>query len=366
MARVLLNRNPPNAKRLFDVITRQQIYVEGVKLSEANTFRKVVQELSDEFRQLLSRLQYSTLDGMTKAELNRFIVTLRKSQSKIYNKYTQDLLDQLYAFMRTDKRVSLRVYGALVSDSDDVTEDEADDLLQQSKDESLFVPLFGWASLARSEDGDSRLWSTIANNPIPANGLLLGAFIAGFSKSAQAAVENLIRQGWANQWTVNQTIAAITGNRGALDRIYSQNTAVTATVIQHIAQSVGAAVSSAFAGRYRWDSIIDNATTEICRGRNQRVYVFGRGPLPPAHIRCRSRITPIFGNGPTDGDGSDETFYTWSRRQPESFLRDAFTKEAADALTSGKARAKDFTEYRAEKPVSVEQYADKVSDILKR
>lgn len=366
MARKLLNRNPPNAKRLFDVITRQQIYVEGVKLSEANQFREVIRELSDEFTGLLSRLNYSSLDGMTKAELNRFIVVLRKSQARIYNKYTQQLLDQLYAFMRTDKRVSLRIYGALVSDSDDVTEDEANDLLQQSKDESTLLPLFGWASLATNADGDDRLWSQISNNPIPANGLLLAAFILGFSKSAQGAVENLIRQGYANQWTIRETINAIVGPRGALDKIYSQNTAVTSTVIQHIAQSVGAAVSSAFASRYRWDSIIDNATTEICRGRNLKIYVFGRGPLPPAHIRCRSRITPIFGNGPTDGDGSDETFYTWSRRQPESFVRDAFTKEAADLLTSGKARAKDFTEYRAEKPVTVEQYADKVSDILKR
>lgn len=266
MANKLLNKNPPSAKRLFDVITRQQVYVEGVKLAQAEQFREVIRELSEEMQGMLNKLSYSTLDGMTKTELNRFIVTLRKSQARIYNKYTQQLLDQLYAFMRTDKRVSLRVYGALVSDSDDVTEDEAYDLLQQSKDESTLVPLFGWAVLARNGEAGGRLWSTIANNPIPANGLLLGAFVAGFSRSAQASIENLIRQGYANQWTIHQTVAAITGPRGALDRVFSQNSAVTDTVIQHISQSVSAAVSSAFASRYRWDSIIDSGTTEICRG----------------------------------------------------------------------------------------------------
>lgn len=366
MARKLLNKNPPDAGRLFDVITRQQVYVEGVKLSQSEQFREVIRELSDELRGMLGKLNYQTLDGMTKTELNRFIIALKKSQSRIYNKYTQELLDQLYAFMRTDKRVSLRVYGALVSDSDDVSESEADDLVEQSKDESLLLPLFGWAVLPRTGEADGRLWSTIANNPIPANGLLLGAFIAGFSKSAQASIENLIRQGYANQWTTQQAIAAIIGPRGALDRVFSQHSAVTDTVIQHISQSVNAAVSSAFATRYRWDSIIDSATTEICRGRNRRVYVFGRGPLPPAHVRCRSRITPLFGNGNSDDDGPDETFYTWSRRQPESFVKDVFTKAAADQLLSGNSRAKDFNGYRAEKPLTIDQYADKVSEILKR
>lgn len=366
MAKPLLNRNAPDSKRLFDVVTRQQVYVEGVKLDQANQFREVIRELSDEFRNLLGRLNYTTLDGMTKAELNAFIVVLRKSQQRIYNRYTQELLDQLYLFMTVDKRVSLRMYGALVSDSDDVSLSEAEDLLQQSKDESTFVPLFGWAALAATGKADGTLWGTISNSPIPANGLLLGAFITGFSKSAQASVENIIRQGYANRWTVNETLAAIMGPQGQLGKVFNQNTAVTSTIIQHIAQSVGAAVSSAFAGRYRWDSIIDSGTTDICRGRNRRTYEFGRGPLPPAHIRCRSRITPLFGNSGGGSDGDNETFYTWSRRQPESFVRDVFNQKAADALVNGTARAKDFTEFRAEKPLSIQQYADKLSEILKR
>uniref|UniRef100_A0AAU6W080 Head morphogenesis protein n=1 Tax=Pseudomonas phage Pavpe01 TaxID=3138545 RepID=A0AAU6W080_9VIRU len=362
----LLNRNAPDSRRLFDVVTRQQVYVEGVKLDQANQFREVIRELSDEFRNMLGRLNYSTLDGMTKAELNSFIVVLRKSQQRIYNKYTQQLLDQLYAFMTVDKRVTLRMYGALVSDEDEVSLSEAEDLVQQSKDESLFVPLFGWAGLAATGKGDSALWSTISNNPIPANGLLLGAFIAGFSKSAQASVENLIRMGYANHWTVNETLNAIIGPQGQMSKVFNQNTAVSATIIQHIAQSVGAAVSSAFAGRYRWDSVMDNATSDICRGRNRRIYEYGRGPLPPAHIRCRSRITPIFGNGGGGSDGDNETFYTWTRRQPETFVRDVFNQKAADSIINGSSRAKDFTEYRAEKPLSVQQYADKLSEILKR
>ena len=366
MPKPILNRNPPNARRLFDVITRQRIYIEGIKLSEANKFREVIRELSEEFRQLTGKISYSNLDGMTKSELNVFIVKLRRTQSRIYSKYTQELLDQLYAFMKADKRVSLRLYGALVSDSDSVTEDEADELVTKSRDETIISPLFGWSSLERTDAGDERLWGQIANSPIPANGLLLASFIAGFSKSAQGAVENLVRRAWADKWSVAQLTEEATGPRGAFDKVFSQNTAVTATVLQHVAQNTGAAVASAFAGKYRWDSIIDSSTTPICRGRNLKIYVFGRGPLPPAHIRCRSGITPIFGNDQTTDDGSDETFYTWARRQPESFVRDVFNKEAADKLTGDNARAKDFNEYRAEKPVSVQQYSDKVSEMLKR
>lgn len=366
MAKLYLNKNAPDSRRLFDVITRRTIYVEGVKLSFANDFRAVIQELNDEFKMLLGRLNYTTLDGMTKAELNRFIVTLRRAQSKVYSRYTDELIDQLIAFMQTDKRVTVRLYGAIAADSDDVSESQAEDLLQQSKDETTVVPLFGWSSLGLNDKADSSLWSSISNNPMPANGLLLGAFIAGFSKSAQASIENLVRMGWANGWSINEVATAMFGPRGALDKVFTQNTAVTSTIIQHISQSVSAGYASAFAGRYRWDSIIDKATTDICRERNQKIYVFGRGPLPPAHIRCRSHITPIYGNSTPDSDAGDETFYTWATRQPETFIRDVFNKQAAEDLISGRARSKDFTEYRAEKPVSTDEYADKVSDILKR
>lgn len=42
-----------------------------------------------ELNRVLSRVKYKTLDGLTKAELNKLVLTLRESQTRIYSKYTQ-------------------------------------------------------------------------------------------------------------------------------------------------------------------------------------------------------------------------------------------------------------------------------------
>ena len=39
--------------------------------------------------------------------------------------------------------------------------------------------------------------------------------------------------------------------------------------------------------RYRWISVLDSRTTDVCRGRSNKVYEVGVGPIPPAHPNCR-------------------------------------------------------------------------------
>ena len=93
-------------KRLYDIATRKQIYVEMVKVGQAREFNFVLGELKTELEKLLGRIKYKTLDGLTKDELNRFIVSLRASQSKIYSNYTDQLLEELKGFMSSDLEVS--------------------------------------------------------------------------------------------------------------------------------------------------------------------------------------------------------------------------------------------------------------------
>ena len=67
-------------RRLYDIATRHQIYIEGVKVQMAREFNFVLAELRLELNKLLRRVKYKTLDGLTKAELNRLVVSLRDSQ----------------------------------------------------------------------------------------------------------------------------------------------------------------------------------------------------------------------------------------------------------------------------------------------
>lgn len=359
-------------RRLYDIATRMQMYVEGVKLSQAMEFNSVLAELDDEFKKLLHRVKYKTLDGLTKAELNELVLTLRESQSKIYSRYTEKLLFQLKNFMSADLEVSRRAYVSAfieIKTEEEQTKipSEKDSIFileQESKDGTL-IPLFGLAAIVGN---DEKLWSTIKNQPIPANGAYLLPFVKGFSVSAQASIENIIRKAYANKWTIEETIAEIsgTGSRqgttGQLQRVQAQAGAVIATAVQHVGAIVGAAVMSALFAEYQWDSVMDGKTSDICRGRNGKRYKYGQGPLPPAHIRCRSIIRSIVGRGDIEPEG----LYTWFVLQPKNVQDDLFTAEVAEAIRSGKIKPSDLGKFESRTALSLKQFRAKIAQILSR
>lgn len=45
--------------------------------------------------------------------------------------------------------------------------------------------------------------------------------------------------------------------------------------------------------QYQWVSTMDSRTSDICQNLHGRVFAIGQGPLPPAHINCRSTIVPV-------------------------------------------------------------------------
>jgi hypothetical protein len=99
--------------------------------------------------------------------------------------------------------------------------------------------------------------------------------------------------------------------------------------------------------KYEWVSVIDDGTTNICLGRNGKIYVFGRGPVPPAHVGCRSIIVPDYGRA-----GSPELrFSMWAASQPAAFINDAF-----DAAPSSR--------YKGSAALTLSQYEGKRSLIL--
>lgn len=358
-------------KRLYDIATRIQVYTEGVKVQYAREFNFVLKKLRDILEKNLHRVKYKTLDGLTKAELNKLVATLRESQSKIYSEYTSQIIEQLKAFMAADLTMNRRAWVTGYIELDDDEDDEIisdDDAIQflltnPSNDGN---PLFGLAAVTGS---DERIWSQVTNTPIPANGLYLLPFIKTFATSAQAGVENIIRKAWANRWTVEETLAELIGTEGVrqgassqLARVGVQNAAVVHTAVAHVAAVVGAGVVSTLFGRYGWYSVMDNSTTEICRSRNRKIYRFGDGPLPPAHIRCRSHVAPYIGAS----DFADETFYTWLVRQPDDVQDDILGEEGGEGLRTGNVKAKDVPKYDHDEPLTLDAFRRKIIEVLSR
>ena len=358
-------------KRLYDISTRLAVYVEDVKVYQAKQFNFVLRAINEVLKDLLLRVRYRTLDGLSKAQLNNLIVELRDSQSKIYSDYTEKLIKQLKDFMSVDLEVNRRAWvtGYIELDSDEsektISDENAVQFILENKDSEV-NPLYGIAAVTGS---DERIWSQVVNSPIPANGLYLLPFIKTFTTSAQAGVESLIRKAWANRWTVDETLRELTGEQGQrqgtpsqLARVNQQASSVVHTATAHVASIVAAGVMSAVFGRYVWVSVIDGNTTEICLSRSGNVYRFGEGPLPPAHIRCRSHVAPKIAGS----DLIEETFYTWLARQPIEVQDDVLGQDGGEAIRDGRLKAADIPKYDSNKPLSYEEFRRKIKEILTR
>lgn len=367
---------PVTNARLVDVLTRHQIYLEGVKVWQSGQFNSVMRELAAELRSLLSGVRYKTLDGLTKAELTALLVKLRSVQNRIYSRYTQELEKQLIAFMTAELAVTKAIFSRIGAESEiEESEDDSKRLPEIPKvpevdaemPDSEETSLFGIFVLSGTAAALVRLWSLIRNQPIPANGALPMDFVHSATASAKVAVENTIRKGFANRSEISAVIGELLGTpdvmhrNGVLNRVFNQHSAVADTLIQHVSSIVQASVSSHYFSQYIWNSVIDGVTTQICRERNGNIYRYGEGPLPPAHIRCRSSVAPLVGN-----DTPPESYYAWLKAQPEDVLRDILGDKKTADLLSGKLRAKDLPKFDDEKPISIDQFLRKLALILSR
>jgi hypothetical protein len=167
---------------------------------------------------------------------------------------------------------------------------------------------------------------------------------------------------------LQETIAELTGEdakqgtSSQLQRVGVQAGAVTATAIQHVAAVVGAGVISGLFGWYIWLSVMDSRTSEICTSRNRKRYRFGQGPIPPAHIRCRSHIVPIVG---TD-DIPAVSFYTWAVRQPADVQDDILGEDVADEMRNGNLKQSDLPKFESRQALTLDEFRRKINEVLSR
>lgn len=350
-----------DAQRLFDILVRLQIFVEGVKAAQAFQFNAVMNAVNEEFKKLLSRINYPTLDALTKSELNKLVITLRGSQNKVYSTFTTKVFSQLKEFMKVSVKVNRIVYASTfnmdLEDDDEVNilgEDESDALIDSENDDNDFAALFGIAAIAKG--GTDALWSKISNAPMGANGILILPFVKAFSTNGQLSTENIIRKGYSNAWTPQETVKEAVAQ---VARTGSQFDAISHTAIQHIQAMVSASIASALYGKYRWISVIDSGTTDICRRRDQHIYEYGKGPMPPAHVRCRSITMPYL--GPMD---LKETFYSFIKRQSGKVQNVALGRTAAEMLRAGKLKASDAIRLSNPQPIDFDEFENSIGVII--
>lgn len=312
---------------LLNTVLRHQIYLEGLKAKKNSEFFVTIAQLNVALKRDLAFLAFEDLGDMTKRQLGELLRSLKVTTKAVFDKYLRDVIEWLEAYMHVDYEFWKFAYGLVPG----VEEDDIEEVPEEEK-----------------------TWNAIGLMPMGANGIVWRTFLAAVGIMGTNKITQLVTQHWANRSKKQELIDALFGtkanklNDGLLAKLARDGNSASNTVIQHIAANVNATVSKSIWDQYQWVSILDSGTTEICRNRAWLIYAYGKGPVPPAHIGCRSTIVPVTARGPLSDMPSYEV---WARAQSELFREDAFD-------------GKPGKRYAGSKPLTLEEFAGKRSFIV--
>lgn len=299
--------------QLLEQTTRHSVMLERLKASEVKKFEKYLRQIDTVVRDQLTRKELTT--------------------------YSRQRLEEFLA--RVDGKL-LDIYKAY---SDVVQADLVDIALYESTFEANSL---GHAlSIDAVVPTNAIIRAAIFAYPLQVTGLdggkLLKPFISGWTRSETMRVTNAIRLGFGQGQTNAEIVKAIRGTAeqnftdGVLAFSNRNARAVVQTAIQHVATT--ARMETLKANQdvvlgYRWVSTLDKKTSAQCRSLDGRVFELGKGPLPPAHINCRSttvpstRLSAMFSRDATRASVGDKGgaqvdaslgYYDWLATQSASF-----------------------------------------------
>lgn len=372
------------SEELVDIATRHQVYLERYKAGEIKKTDVLFVRLNRDLLDILNRIGNRDLGTLTRIEQAKLLDDVRKGQVEAYTEHLNALVLQLRLLSDFEREFELESLN-------EVTEDTVE-----------------------PDDGDAAagLWAAVQERPMSATGKLLAAWLGGWVAHEVTRGSDLIRRAIAEGWTVARLTTAFRGTaaqsyRDGLFASSRRNTATTInTAVQHVSSasrahtmenttfqpkgksglktdaegrvaSIPAAARAAAARMagikvgdkiklmgYRWVSILDSVTSQICRSLDGQVFPFGKGPLPPAHPNCRSSIiaevlgrwlkrgptgrfakrderTAQGANGPERVDGG-VSYYEWLKTQPAAFQDDALGVTRATLFRKGGMSAATF------------------------
>lgn len=322
----------------FDVFVRQQIALEGVKNDLLATFPEFSDEVVAIIIAILLASGYKTFAEMPKKELNAILSKINTQIRTKVNKFRTVTVSALKTIMSADIFVTTSVMSRLTRSR---------------------VTLTG-ASTSRR-----KLWASLTNNIIPGLGETMPQAIMTYFRSVYEGLSKSIKGSFADNVTISEAIKRITGTKannwkdGIMRKMFVNFGALADTVIQTISNTITAFFGKLFTKTYEWVSVIDSATTDVCRSRNGRIYEYGKGPMPPAHYRCRSRVRPVFNqaNGPA-------SFYEWLIGQPPAIQEFAVGRSGARDLRAGRKGAADFAKFNSTRRLTPKEYRNSVNLLL--
>lgn len=327
----------------FDIALREQVYFEALKEYEADQADTITDEI-----------------------IAALVAVLLKSGMTSFADVTKKTFD---AFMRKAREVLQRKLGSFNTDFVKRMQEVVAVTLTSTK-ETLFAATgkrITETAFNGTRGANKKLWKRITGDVVPGIGHTPSQMVQDFTTSTYALVTRTLRRAYADNWTMAQLIDELKGTadadyrNGVLRKITNQAKHVTRTLMQHAKAFLSYNLGRIVYDRYQWISTIDSATTEICRHRHMKIFEYGKGPRPPAHINCRSVIVGILGNLANQAPAS---FFDWIKAQPLAFLRDVLTPSEVEAITSGTAQKADFNAYKNVRKLSPEQFGKRIARMI--
>ena len=213
--------------------------------------------------------------------------------------------------------------------------------------------------------------------------VLLNPFIKGWEKTQITKVQNIVRAGFFQGQTIDQMVRAVSGKNGFLDKkTRASNRAVIRTATNHvssIARQKTLDENDDIVTGYEWVSTLDGRTSNQCQSLDGKIFLRkNRGnefqPKPPVHINCRSTTAPVLdkrfqldesdatraSKGASGGKPVDasNTYYSWLKTQPNSFIRETLGKSRSELFLKGGLSSKEFADLSVDKlfrPLNLQQ-----------
>jgi len=354
-------------RSLYDMLVQHQFHIEQYKNGLAFEFRKRLPKLLKELRILFKEVNFNSLDVLSKKEFERFKRNIEKANNKFFSAWLVYISKELNDFMMQDLKIIKAMVGNHFNESDvpELEELKIEKLLSDNKIENRekdsLIPLI-WLQNEENE----KLWSYIANSILPANGLLVSSFLSGLKGYSANLILNSLNQSYANKENTFEALKAIVGTKennykdGQIRKITNANDSINDTIVQQITSQLEVGVESIVFRKYIWNSVMDFRTSNICISRNNKIYIYGKGPIPPAHNRCRSKINPVVLGKP----GKEESYFQWLQRQSKDKQDEMLGSKKAALFRKGELTEKDFQKFEEKTRLSSDDFASKLISIL--
>lgn len=320
---------------LYDSLTRHQVYFEGVKAWFSGDFNDTLDVLNRRVTNIIISSPQRNIGDLTAAEYRNLERRLSRQLDSLTKRSSSVLLQDMKDISAVDNKI-------------------LQDILLKHRGTRRRMPT------------NNTVWNAVLRKNMGATGDTLEAMINSYYASLKQTMLLELRKARTDSKTVDELLSIFKGTKdvlfknGLLNKFKNQANTVIATGLQHITSVSQNYFDGIFYERYRWVSVLDAVTTPICRQRDGRTWRYGRGPIPPAHYNCRSKIVPVDG---AEGNPPG-TYFEWLQQQPFAVLSDIVGSDAAARIKSGKAKAIEFPQFMNAKKLPINKFMDKLPLIL--